>query len=480
MYRYEEVVHIIQEWLEAGILKPGDRLPSIRQMSARCGFSPITIQHSYGLLESEGLIRSTSRSGYFVNENARRLPAFSVHGAAGSRPDGSPGVPTSLQELFAAWQRCNLYGFGSLNISPDLLPIQDITPRYLSALREEASRPLNGLLVNDYARLHEIIGKRAFMRGEKADPADVVLTKDPQTALEIGLSAITEPDDTVLVEAPSYPPLYSAMKRRRLKALEVWSHPETGIDPDQFEHLMTRNTVKACVLMPRHHIPSGISYEDATLQRIVDIATDRKVPILELSVYAGLHFHERSYKSLKYFDRQGYVIQHVSFGETIGQRYSLGWLVSNRYRSKIQETMLSAYQPPVDFPLVSAVTSYMAHHSYDRHLRRLRDKLAGRMRRGLNLVSQHFPQTCSVSRPDGGYFCWVRMPAAVDSIELARAALDRGISVLPGPIFSVNGSFRNFMALNLSFPWDADSEGRLKWIGEYIAAVPPSSPKRTV
>ncbi|MHB0773031.1 aminotransferase-like domain-containing protein [Bradyrhizobium sp. 1.29L] len=467
MYRYEEVVRLVREWLDMGVLKPGDRLPSIRQMSAQCRVSPITVQHSYGLLESEGLIRSTSRSGYYVAEG-QRLPVLSPGQLLDDHTIKSPGVDTSLQELFEAWQRRNLHGFGSLHISPDLLPTKDVTARYLRALREEVHRPLKAPAVSDYARLHEIICKRAFMRGEMVHPDDVLLTKDTQAALELGLSAITEPDDVVLVETPSYPPLYSAMKRRRLKAIELYSHPETGIDPAQFEHLMSHNDVNACVLMPRHHIPTGVSYKEETLRRIVDVATKLKVPVLEMTVYSGLHFNDRHHRSLKYFDEDGYVVQYVSFGETIGQRYGLGWLVSDRYRARIREYMSTVYQPSVDFALFSAVTSYMSHHSYDRHLRRLRDRLAERVRRGLSVISQNFPESCSVSRPDGGYFCWVRLPAAVDSIELAKAAIGRDVTVLPGPLFSLNGSFRNFLALNLSYPWDLASEAQLKWIGRYI------------
>lgn len=119
MYRYERIVHLVQEWLERGNTQPGRSSAFHSPMSAQSGLSPMTIQHSYGLLESEGLIRSTPRSGYYVADQAQRLPDFSTAESLDDRPFNPPEVSTPLQELFEIWQRNNLRGFGSFTQGGD-------------------------------------------------------------------------------------------------------------------------------------------------------------------------------------------------------------------------------------------------------------------------------------------------------------------------------------------------------------------------
>jgi DNA-binding transcriptional MocR family regulator len=74
-----------------------------------------------------------------------------------------------------------------------------------------------------------------------------------------------------------------------------------------------------------------------------------------------------------------------------------------------------------------------------------------------------------VNKPSGGFMCWVEGPPGFDSVAACRAALARGIGLPPGPLFSVCESFRNYIGLNLSFPWTPDAEARLKVIGQLMA-----------
>jgi DNA-binding transcriptional MocR family regulator len=93
------------------------------------------------------------------------------------------------------------------------------------------------------------------------------------------------------------------------------------------------------------------------------------------------------------------------------------------------------------------------------------------MRKGLSILFQRFPESCTVSRPSGGYFCWVRGPKAFNAVATAKLAMADGVSFAPGPLFSITRSFGNFMALNLSYAWTPDRERKIERIGELLHAA---------
>ena len=87
------------------------------------------------------------------------------------------------------------------------------------------------------------------------------------------------------------------------------------------------------------------------------------------------------------------------------------------------------------------------------------------------LVLRFFPVGTRLSTPRGGYVLWVELPAAIDSMRLYRAALERGITVRPGMMFSTRNDYRHFVRLNYSYPWTAQAEAALKTLGELATAM---------
>jgi DNA-binding transcriptional MocR family regulator len=90
------------------------------------------------------------------------------------------------------------------------------------------------------------------------------------------------------------------------------------------------------------------------------------------------------------------------------------------------------------------------------------------MEHGVALMEKYFPPACKVTKPSGGFMCWVEGPPSFDSVAACRQALTRGVGLPPGPVFSAREGFHNYIGLNLSFPWTAEAEARLKAVGELI------------
>ena len=460
-WRYQEVVRLIRGWIDSGILKPGDRLRSVREMSVQTNFSIVTIHHAYSLLESEGVLEARPRSGFYVADTARIMSEF-PHGRDdfASNDAASVSISRQLFKLMSAWRSSGIESFGSLHPSSDLLPQEDINTHMRQAFREQGRKSQTPSEISGDPTLREIIAKRAALRGALVRSEDVVVTNSSQDALQLCLDATTSPGDVVLIESPSYFPLFSALQRRHLKVVEIYSHPKTGIDPDQFDYLLDNGNVRACVLMPVNHYPTGVSYADEVLSRIIAKASAKKVPIIENDIYGELSHGAVPASTLKKFDPNDIVLQVGSFASTLGPHYGLGWILNRQYREVLLEHQFFNDPAPGNAAVQRAVAQYILRRSYDRHLRHMREELEVRTRRGLTQIAQHFPGQSAVSRPTGGFMCWLRFPGNFDSLEAANLALQQGIGILPGPLFSVTNSFRNFIGLNLSFAWDGQREAQ--------------------
>ena len=120
-----------------------------------------------------------------------------------------------------------------------------------------------------------------------------------------------------------------------------------------------------------------------------------------------------------------------------------------------------------------ALADYLQHGGYDKHLRRLRHAMESQLSSLLAAVARHFPAGVRVSHPAGGYFVWVEFAEGFDALALHQAALEHGISVAPGPIFSARRHFRHCLRLNYGHPWDDRLEAAMQTLGALAGRQSP-------
>src|SRR5262249_54544002 len=113
---------------------------------------------------------------------------------------------------------------------------------------------------------------------------------------------------------------------------------------------------------------------------------------------------------------------------------------------------------------------FLAGGGYDRLLRRLRRSYRQQVQVVTHSVLRHFPPGTRVTQPSGGFVLWVVMPRGVDSIALYERAIDLGIGIAPGPMFSSSSRYRNCLRMNCGMPWTPELERAIGRLGE-IAKV---------
>jgi DNA-binding transcriptional MocR family regulator len=279
---------------------------------------------------------------------------------------------------------------------------------------------------------------------------------------------LAAPGDVIVIEKPTFYAALQAIERLRLNVVEIPVDPVEGHDLDALARALQQHPVRACWFMTSFHNPTGVALDDSRKQALVDLLARHDVPLIEDDVYNELHFGPDPVRPAKFFDRKGLVIHCGSFAKCLAPGYRIGWAAAGRFAGRLERakwmTTLSA-----SMPAQRAIADYLEHGGYERFLHKLRRELALQQSQMLDAISQYFPANTTATKSDGGYFTWVALPDHADSIRLFQAALNHGISIAPGPIFSADGAFRHHVRLNYGYPWSARLDKAVATLGALCA-----------
>ena len=464
MKRYEALAADIVASIQKGTLKPGDKLPSIRQASTSRHVSPATVFEAYYLLEAKGLIRSKDRSGHYVAQSVKPLPP---EPETASQPDGE-ARPVVISELVlgileSAMSR-DVVPLGSAFPSPLLFPFDRLGRATALAISKLDPWTTVDDLAPGSQALRQQIALRYLIDGVQVGPDQIVVTNGAMEALNLSLSAVCKAGDTVLVESPCFYVCLQTLERLGLRAVEVATDPREGIDLNALEAAILRHRPKACWVMTNFQNPLGSSMSEAKKRALVELITRHQLPLVEDDVYGELYFGHRRPASTKSFDNEGWVLHCSSFSKTLAPGYRVGWVSPGRFLRDVTYQKLTT-SLATSLPAQLGIARYLERGSHERHLRELRLTLQKNRDQYIEAISEFFPAGTKVSRPAGGYFLWVELPSAVDALILHRKAMDAGISIAPGAMFSTSRGFSSCARINCGHPLTSRVEAALQKVG---------------
>ncbi|WP_201701589.1 PLP-dependent aminotransferase family protein [Paraburkholderia kirstenboschensis] len=448
---YRQLAGHYRRAIRSGVLRPGERMPSMRAFMQRHGVSLATATESYRLLEREALIEARPRAGYFVRASQRAaLPAASEPDLA-TLPQAAQfvGIHSAISAIVSQYQRYpDAFNLGGATASADLYPTDALQKAALRALRRRptlltAVGPDQG----DPA-LRAIIARRALDAGIQIGADDIIMTHGGIEAVNLALRAVTQPGDTVAVESPCFFGLLQALESLGLRALEIPASPSSGLAIEALDFaLQTHPDIKAVVVVPNLQNPLGSVMPDSHKARLVELCARARIALIEDDPYRELVDSAQPLRSLKAWDTDGTVIHCTSFNKTLAPGMRIGWINGGRWHPRIG--MLKFAQSRHNEQLSQVVLAgFLETNAYERHLRRLRDRLRLQRERMSAAIGASFPDGTRFTPPAGGMFFWIELPHAVSSAALFDAALKQGIRVMPGTVFSNAGRFDRFIRLS--------------------------------
>ena len=466
---YLKVARQIEQQIRKGALQAGDRVPSIRGLRRQQGVSVSTVLQAYFWLENQGWIEPRPQSGFYVRVPYTDLVPEPDYECRTSLPTEIGGIGILDEVVSCLGNHANVpLGAAAVNVA--LYPgvrlnriLQRITrnnPNHSSAYE-----PSIGL-----ESLRRQIARRATVLGCSFSPNDVTVTCGGMEALNLAMRAVARPGDVLAIESPTYFAILHIIESLGMKAIEIPTHPRTGMDLDALSRAIRKHSVRACITVSNGHNPLGFILTDEYKKDLVTLLAKHRVPLIEDDIYGDLALNGARPKTAKAFDTEGLVLLCSSFSKVLAPGFRVGWIEAGRFRDavrrlKFMNTIFTSSLPQL------TIAEFIESGGYERYLRGLRQTLAGQVQQHSQAVARYFPEGTKISRPAGGYVLWVELPGSIDSLKLYRAAAAQKISIVPGVIFSANGQFRNFIRLSCGNPMSDSIERALVTLGKLCERI---------
>ncbi|MCW2136132.1 PLP-dependent aminotransferase family protein [Actinoplanes cyaneus] len=403
---------------------PGTRLPSVRELTARHGASPVTVAEAIRVLVAQGLIEARPGKGTFV---AARPEPVSTPDLSWQTVALGPGRfgETEMQALLA------LPPEGAIPLSggylhADLQPVAALGTALARAARQPAAwerGPAEGREdLRDWFARSSATGLRA---------RDLVICPGGQAALSSAFRALAAPGDTLLVESPTYLGALAAAHASGLRVVPVPADQD-GVLPDQLAAAFARTGARLFYCQPLCANPSGATLAAHRRDAVMAAVRDNGAFLIEDDYARDLVIDGEAPPPLAVGDPGGHVVYLRSLTKSaapglriaaIGARGPAG----ARLRSA---RLLDDFF--VAGPLQQAALEFVTGPGWGRHLRTLHRELRHRRETLLAALERHVPALIPAAVPRGGLHLWARLSDGIDDVALAGRAAAEGVVVFPG------------------------------------------------
>jgi DNA-binding transcriptional MocR family regulator len=446
-----------------GALRPGDRVPSLRELSRQRQVSISTALQAYLWLETRGYLEARPQSGFYVRAPFESLIPEPQFDAAQPRPSlaGPKGILTGL--IDALNDPTNV-PFGAGTASPELFPNRRLNLILRHIVHRNPDHSTRYIFPPGYEPLRRQVARRALALGCGFSPREVIVTSGAQEALNLALRAVARPGDAIAVESPTFFGVLQSSESLGLEVVEIPTDPQNGMDLGELETAIRKRRIKACVSMSSCHNPLGYMLPDKYKKSLAEITARANIALIEDEVYGDLSFAGVRPRSTKAFDRKENVLICSSFSKVLCPGYRVGWLVAGRYRAEVERLKMLTSVATSALPQM-VVAEFLETGGYDRHLNKLRSTLRLQVEGFRQAISKYFPAGTRISRPAGGFMLWVELPSRINALKLYQAALEEHITVIPGSLFSASGRYRNYIRINCGHRWSETHDRALLLLG---------------
>lgn len=384
-----------------------------------------------------------------------------------------------IRELLKLTERPEIISFAGGLPAAEVFPAKEIAAASQRLLETQGPQALQYGATEGYMPLRQLIVDRMRRYGIEVSAANVLITCGSQQALDLIGRLLINPGDRVLVERPSYMGALQAFNAYQPEWLTV-PIDDDGVCIPEFEEAL-RSGPKFLYLLPNFHNPGGVTMSGERRRRVVDLANHYGVPILEDDPYGQLRYRGEHLPPLVKIDAEmhdcdhgqhaftGNVMYLSTFSKVLAPGLRIGWVVAPEdVVGKLVQIKQGADLHTGTFAQMVAYET--AKDGFlDKHVRRIREVYGERLVAMLAAMERHFPREVRWTRPDGGLFLWVTLPAGIDSSVLLEQALERNVAFVPGGPFHADGDGANTMRLNFSFCSPERAEEGIRRLGNLLA-----------
>lgn len=340
-----------------------------------------------------------------------------------------------IRDALALARRPDVLSFAGGMPASELLDIEGLRAAYDHVLCDDPIAALQYSVTDGDPRLRELIASRLTGRGLDTDPGELLITTGAQQALMLLATVLLRPGDTVAVEEPTYLAALQCFAYTGARVVPVPAD-DGGIDVDALAHVVARDRPRLVYLVPNFQNPTGRTLALERRRAVARLAETKGFWIAEDDPYGELRFRgEHLPWVVAQTGARDRTVLLGSLSKIVAPGLRLGWISAPPALLRacvLAKQAMDLHSSTVD---QAAAAHYLASGDIDARLENGRALYRERCEAMLSALSTVLPRGSTWSRPDGGMFLWVRLPAGFDTAALLPKAVDHGVSYVPGAPF---------------------------------------------
>jgi 2-aminoadipate transaminase len=377
-----------------------------------------------------------------------------------------------IRELLKVAQDPEIISFAGGLPNPKSFPLQDLEIVVQSVLRGHGKTALQYGTTQGYKALRESIADRAYKDGIEITGDNVIITSGSQQALDTIGKLFLNPGDNAIVGLPTY--------LGGINAFKSYEGNLTGIPLDKdgmiidlleenIKQMLNENIIpKFIYVVPTFQNPAGVIMSESRRKKLVDIANDYDLLIIEDDPYSKLNYDMPHIKPIKAFDDEGRVIFISTFSKILAPGFRLAWTIASE---KLTRKMIIAKQA-LDL-CTNTFTQFIANEfmksgSLDLHILKICEMYKPKRDIMINAIEKYFPEGYQCIKPKGGMFAWVTLPQGIDTELMFLDAIKMKVAYVHGKAFHVDGGGERSMRLNFSYSSNEQIEEGIRRLGKVI------------
>ncbi|MCE0488425.1 aminotransferase-like domain-containing protein [Ornithinimicrobium sediminis] len=379
--------------------------------------------------------------------------------------------PSAIREFLSLAGDPRITSFAGGYPDPRLFPMAELHSIYDDLLSAGNASALQYTASEGLPVLRALVAARLTADGMPCTAEDVLITQGGQQGLDLTAKLFIDPGDVIVTERPTFLGALIAFNPCEPDYRSV-PMDEEGMDTSALEEVL-RHTgrVKLIYTVPDYQNPTGRTMSLARRRRLVELAEEHDVVILEDTPYRELRYEGERLPTIKSLDTSGRVVHLGSFSKILAPGLRLGWaLAAPEIREKLSLLKLAADTQNGTLNM-RAVAAYLSEYDIERHVADMLPTYRHKRDLMLATMEEHFSAGITWTRAQGGLFTWATFPQRLDIAAFQRDVLmpRAGVLVVPGTPFFADRPEANHARLSFSGVPDERLVAGVRAMGELLA-----------
>lgn len=362
---------------------------------------------------------------------------------------------SAIRELLKLTNDPDIISFAGGLPAPETFPKEELVDIVRKVIREDGDKALQYGTTEGDPRLKELICQNYRDEGFDITTDNILITTASQQGLDLLSKVFLNRGDKILVGLPSYLGGLGAFNAYGACMIGI-EFDEDGMRPDKVEEVLEEMRSKGekpkfIYIIPEFQNPAGVTMPEARRKKILELAYEYDVLIVEDSPYKQIRFEGEDQQSFYALDNSGQVINLGTFSKIFVPGFRIGWTIAHK---DIIDIFVKAKQSTdlCTSPFVQKIAAkYIEEGHFATYLNRTIQSYKEKRNVMIAAFEKYMPEGVTWTVPQGGLFLFVTLPKHMDAEKLFIKAVEKKVAFVIGSVFHCDGSGKNTMRINFSY-----------------------------